>query len=87
MRANARVAAMKETTPKNLDQLRVSYKFAVNAWVDSIRAEEELATTDHSMVAMERWDNAHFAEEDAEKKAAQARDAYKHALREANYGI
>ena len=59
----------------------------MKAWIDTIRAEESLATTDHSMTAMEKWDAAHFKEQDAQTKAQEARDAYKDALRKANYGI
>jgi hypothetical protein len=72
---------------EDLDQLRVSYKAAVDEWVDAIRAEEALATPDHSMIAMEHWDAAHFKEHDAHTQAAEARDAYKDALRTVNYGI
>ena len=71
----------------DLDQLRLAYKKAVDEWVTTIRAEENLATADHSMVAMENWDAAHFAEHDAHSKATEARDAYKDALRGVNYGI
>jgi hypothetical protein len=71
----------------DLDQLRLAYKKAVDEWVETIRAEEALATPDHSMVAMEHWDAAHFTEHDAHKKATEARDAYKDGLRDANYGI
>ncbi|HMD38138.1 MAG TPA: hypothetical protein VKH15_02590 [Candidatus Acidoferrum sp.] len=71
----------------NLDQLRLAYKKATDEWVDAIRAEEALATPDHSMVAMEHWDTAHFTEEDTHTKATEAREAYKDGLRSANYGI
>jgi hypothetical protein len=74
------------TTP-DLDQLRLSYKRATNEWVDAIRAEEALATADHSMTAMEHWDTAHFAEHDAHTRATEAREAYKDALRQLNYSI
>jgi hypothetical protein len=74
-------------TDSNLDELRSAYKRAVDAWVDSIRAEEALATPDHSMVAMEKWDDARFREEDAQKDAKDAAEAYKGALRSVNYGI
>jgi hypothetical protein len=74
-------------TQDNLDKLRYLYKKAVDEWVETIRAEEELATPDHSMVAMERWDEAHFREHDAHGKVTTARDAYKDELRRANYGI
>ena len=71
----------------DLDQLRLAYKAAVDGWVAAIRAEEALATPDHSITAMEKWDDARFKEQDAQEKAAKAREAYKDALREANYGI
>ena len=71
----------------DLDQLRLAYKKAVDEWVDAIRAEEALATPDHSMIAMEHWDAAHFKEHDAHSRATEARDAYKDALRAVNYGI
>ncbi len=71
----------------NLDQLRLAYKKAVDEWVDAIRAEEALATPDHSMIAMEHWDTAHFKEHDAHAKVTEARDAYKDGLRTVNYGI
>jgi hypothetical protein len=73
--------------PANLDQLRLAYKQATDEWVATIRAEEALATPDHSMTAWEKWDDAHFREEDAHTKATKAREAYKDALRTANYGI
>jgi hypothetical protein len=68
-------------------ELRLTYMRAVDEWVEAIRTEEALATTDHSMTAMEKWDEAHFKEQDAQKRAKAARDAYKSALREINYGI
>jgi hypothetical protein len=70
-----------------LSELRLAYKRAVKVWIDAIRAEESLATTDHSMTAIEEWDDADFRQQDAQTKAQEARDAYKDALRKANYGI
>ncbi|HEV3207447.1 MAG TPA: hypothetical protein VGZ28_10875 [Terriglobales bacterium] len=72
---------------EDLDQLRVEYKKAIDEWVDAIRAEEALATPDHSMVAMEHWDTAHFREHDAHTKATEAREAYKDALRGVSYSM
>jgi hypothetical protein len=72
---------------EDLDQLRLAYKKVVDEWVDAIRNEEALATPDHSMTAMEKWDEAHFKEHDAHSKATEAREAYKNALRSVNYGI
>jgi hypothetical protein len=59
----------------------------VKVWIDAIRAEEALATTDNSMTAMERWDDAQFNKQDAQREAQEARDTYKVALRKANDGI
>ena len=72
---------------EDLDQLRLAYKKAIDEWVDAIRAEEALATPDHSMTAWEKWDEAHFREHDAHTKTTEAREAYKSALRKVNYGI
>jgi hypothetical protein len=69
------------------DRLRQEYKSAVEAWVAAIREEESLATPDHSMVSMEKWDAAGFKEQDTQKKALAAKKALKDALREFNYGI
>ncbi len=74
-------------SPADLDRLRLAYKKAVDEWVDAIRAEEALATPDHSMIAMEKWDASHFTEHDAQTKATEAREAYKDGLRGVNYGI
>ena len=71
----------------DLDQLRSAYKKAVDAWVDAIRAEEALATPDHSETAWEKWDDAHLAEHDAHEKVTEAREAYKDGLRAVNIGI
>jgi hypothetical protein len=45
-------------TPSGLSALRLAYKKATDDWVNAIRAEETLATPDHSMTAMELWDEA-----------------------------
>ena len=71
----------------NLDQLRLAYKQAVDEWVLAIRAEENLATPDHSETEWEKWDAAVFTEEDARDKAKKAKDAYENALRLVNIGI
>ena len=76
-----------EAMSPDLDQLRIAYKKASDEWVATIRSEEALASSDHSMIAMEKWDAAHFLEEDAHTKANEAREAYKDALRTVNYGI
>ena len=72
---------------QNFDHLLRTYRRAVDAWVAAIRAEESLATEDHSMVEMEKWDDAGFKLHDAELAAKKTRDAYKNELRKKNYGF
>lgn len=71
----------------DFDQLLATYKQAVDQWVTAIRAAEALANPDHSMVEMEKWDDADFKVDEAEKVAKKARDAYQDALRQKNYGF
>ena len=66
----------------DLDRLRFNYKEAVDRWVAAIRAEENLATPDHSMVAVEDWEHANFTEQDARDVAKTARQEYQDALRQ-----
>jgi hypothetical protein len=71
----------------DFDLLLKQYREAVDIWVDAIRTEENLATEDHSMVAMEHWDTAGLHVHDVEATAKKARDRYKNALRLKNYGF
>jgi hypothetical protein len=70
-----------------LDKLRFNYKAAVERWIAAIREEENLATTDHSMVAAEAWDRANFSEEDARNIAKAARQEYADAVRQVLYNF
>jgi hypothetical protein len=70
-----------------LDQLRSQYKLAVEEWISAIRAEENLATSDHTVHAVDVWEHAGFAEEDARKRAKEARTAYEDALRQVNFSF
>ncbi len=71
----------------DFDAVYDDYKQATARWVDAIRAEESLANSDHSMEAMELWDDAGLKLHDAELAAKKARDVYKNALRKKNYGF
>ena len=64
-----------------LEQLRKSYKDAIEQWIAAIRAEEDLATPDYTVPAVDVWENAGFAEEEARNKAKEAKKAYEDALR------
>ena len=51
-----------------LDQMQVAHKQAVQQWVVAIRKEEALASTNHSVAQVDRWEQAHFEEEEARNK-------------------
>jgi len=70
-----------------LDRRRQAYKDAVEKWVAAIRAEEALATPDHSVHAWDLWEQAGFVEEEARDDAQDAKEKYEDGLREADYGI
>ena len=70
-----------------LDQLRYAYKDSVEQWSSSIRAEENLASPDHTIHAVDVWEHAGFIEEEARKKAKEARQAYEDALRTVNFNF
>jgi hypothetical protein len=66
----------------DLDQMQAAYKTAVDAWISTIREEEALASCEHSETQIDAWEAAGFREEDARKKAKEAKKEYEDALRE-----
>jgi hypothetical protein len=70
-----------------LDALRDAYKQAVEKWIAAIREEENLATADHTVHAIDVWENAGFSEEDARTAAKQAKTDYEDALRKVNFNF
>jgi len=66
----------------DLDQMQAAYKTAVDNWISTIREEETLASSNHSEAEIDAWESAGFREEDARKKAKQAKKDYETALRE-----
>ena len=71
-----------ETEIAELDQLQKAYKEAVEAWITTIREEEALASTEHSVAEIDEWEEAGFREEEARDKAKAAKQQYEGALRE-----
>ena len=71
-----------ESTTAELDQLQRTYQSAVEAWIAAIRQEEALASTEHSVADVDKWEEADFAEEEARDKAKEAKQEYETALRE-----
>ena len=72
---------------QELDEKQSAYKGAVETWITAIRAEEALASVDHSVAEIDEWEKAHFDEEEARNKAKQAKKDYEDALREKIFGF
>jgi hypothetical protein len=70
------------TQHAELDQMQRAYKAAVEQWIAAIRKEETLASENHTVAQVDRWEQAHFEEEDARKRAKAAKASYEAALRE-----
>jgi hypothetical protein len=66
---------------KGLDELQSAYKAAVEEWIVAIREEEALASVNHSVAEVDRWEQAHFREEELRNKAKAAKKEYEAALR------
>ena len=47
-----------------LDQMQKSYKAAVEEWIAAIKQEEALASVNHDVAEVDKWQAAHFREED-----------------------
>jgi hypothetical protein len=65
-----------------LDQMQTAYKSAVEEWRAAIAEEEALASVNHSVAEVDRWEGAGFREEEIRNKAKAAKKAYEGALRE-----
>jgi uncharacterized protein YabN with tetrapyrrole methylase and pyrophosphatase domain len=71
----------------HLDEKQRAYKAAVDAWVGSIRAEEELASQAHDLHEVDKWEAAHFREEEFRDKAKKAKRDYEDAIRKEFFGF
>ena len=65
-----------------LDQMQGNYKASVEEWIAAIRHEEALASVNHSIAEIDRWEDAANGEEEARDKVRAAKKAYEDALRE-----
>jgi len=64
-----------------------AYRAAVEEWVAAIKKEEELASVDHSIADVDKWEDAHFKENEVRNKVKAAKKAYEDALREKFFGF
>jgi len=77
---------MKKEYPE-LDQMQSAYKAAVEEWIAAIRKEEALASANHTVAQVDRWEQAHFQEEEARDKVKAAKKKYEAELREKFFGF
>jgi len=70
-----------------LDEKQAGYKAAVEEWIGAIREEEALASVDHSVAEIDKWEEAHFREEETRNRAKAAKKEYEDALRERIFGF
>ena len=65
-----------------LDRLQDAYRSALEKWIAAIRQEEALvALADHSLAEVDKWEQAHFAEDEVRGQVKSAKRDYEDALR------
>jgi len=74
-----------EIEDAELDQMQAAYKAAVEEWIAAIREEEALASVNHTVAEVDKWEGAHFREEEIRDKALAAKAEYEAALRQKFY--
>ena len=70
-----------------LDELQANYKAAVEAWIAAIRKEEALVSVNHSVAEVDKWEQAHFEEDEMRGVVKDAKAKYEDALREEFFGF
>jgi hypothetical protein len=68
-----------------LDKMQSAYKAAVEEWIAAIKQEEALASVNHSVAEVDKWEGAHFREDDIRSKVKAAKKQYEDALRKKFY--
>jgi hypothetical protein len=72
---------------QELDQLQADYKAAVDDWVKAIREEEALASANHNVAELDKWEAAHFREHKLHKEVDYRKRLYENALRREFFGF
>ena len=72
---------------RELDQLQADYKAAVDNWVTAIREEEALASANHNVAELDKWEAAHFREHKLHREVIYRKRLYEDALRREFFGF
>jgi len=75
------------TEHPDLDELQATYKAAVESWIATIRKEEALASVNHTLAEVDKWEQAHFEEDEMRTAVKEAKAKYEDALREKFFGF
>ena len=78
---------MKSDDTSELDKMQSAYKAAVEEWIAAIKREEALASVNHSIAEVDKWEDAHFKEDEVRNKVKAAKKRYEDAIREKFYGF
>lgn len=78
--------AMADDTSE-LDEVRKAYREMVAEWIATIRRGEALASVNHELAELDKWEEAHFEEEPIREKVMAAKKQYEAALREKFFGF
>ena len=73
---------MKSDDNSELDKMQSAYKAAVEEWIAAIKQEEALASVNHSIAEVDKWEAAHFKEDEIRNKVNAAKKRYEDALRQ-----
>ena len=66
-----------------IDQLQAAFKAAVETWIAAIKEEEALVSiAPQSVEDLDKWEDAHFKEDDARNKVLEINQQVEDALRE-----
>ncbi|HSU99803.1 MAG TPA: hypothetical protein VLI91_06840 [Roseiarcus sp.] len=72
---------------QELDELQTAYKGAVDERVAAIRAEEALASGNHDVAELDKWEQAHFREHKLHKEVDYRKRLYENTLRREFFGF
>jgi hypothetical protein len=70
-----------------LDDMQKPYKDAVDLWVNAIREEQALASVNHKIAEVGRWEAAHFREDALREEVRAIKEEYEKELRRKFFGF
>jgi hypothetical protein len=70
-----------ESVDTEIAEMQKAYLAAVDEWVATIREEEALVSVDPSLAEVDKWEQAHFREEEVRDRAKAAKKDYEAAIR------